>query len=80
MQSYYTWIALDLANERVREADRHRMAALASAGVPRRSFRHGAATALASISRATGAIASFLDDRSDDEALSSAGNGYAASH
>ena len=80
MQSYYTWIALDLAAERVREADRHRMAALASAGVPRRSFRHGAAVALASISRATSAIATFLDDRSDEDAPISAGNEYAASH
>jgi hypothetical protein len=29
MQSYYTFIALDLARERAAEADRHRLAALA---------------------------------------------------
>jgi hypothetical protein len=79
MQSYYTWIALDLAAERVREADRRRMAALASPRAPGRSLRHGAAVALGSISRATGAIASLLDDRSD-ETLPASTNGYAASN
>ena len=36
MQSYYTFIALDLARERVAEADRQRLAALARYPVPAR--------------------------------------------
>ena len=83
MQSYYTFIALDIAAERSREADRQRLAAEYNAayGSSRRSLRHGAAVVFGSFSRATASIASFLDDRSeDDEAASASASRYAASH
>jgi hypothetical protein len=57
MQSYYTFIALDLARERAAEADRHRLAALAQphaqqVGVVRRI-----------VARVAVAVARAADDR-----------------
>ena len=36
MQSYYAFLALDLANDRARDARDHRRAALVAAGAPER--------------------------------------------
>ena len=64
MHSYYTFIALDLAQDRVREAEQRRLLygdiePLESNG---RSFRRTAAAALAAVSRASGRIAQRLDE------------------
>lgn len=60
MHSYYTFIALDLANQRVREADRERLAAMFrkdQAG----STRRYAAIGLAAIGRLVAASVRRLD-------------------
>ena len=64
MQTYWTFIALDIANERAREADRHRLAAIARRARPGRdrSIRHVAAVAAAGVSRASAALVRRLDD------------------
>ena len=63
MQSYYTFIALDLAQERVREADRRRLLAQDDwAERPDRSVRHVVAAVMAALSRASGRIARRLDE------------------
>ena len=64
MNSYLTYLALDLANERAREADRYRLAALARSNRvagpgPARRF---AAHAFAWLSRSTAAVVRRLDD------------------
>jgi hypothetical protein len=66
VHSYYTFIALGLANDRVREAEQRRLlygdAQILEAN--ERSLRRSAAGALAAFSRATGRIARRLDDQS----------------
>jgi hypothetical protein len=64
MNTYWTFIALDLANERTREADRHRLAALARGAHPGRdrSVRHATALAVAALSRASAALVRRLDE------------------
>ena len=65
MQSYYTYIAMDLANQRVREAEQRRLLYLARETDPRpdRSIRHAAAVAVAAVSRLSGRLARRIDDR-----------------
>ncbi len=65
MHSYYALLALDLANERVRAAERERLAALARAGHRRQpSFvRRGLAHGTAAISRGAAAVTRRLDER-----------------
>jgi hypothetical protein len=64
MQSYYTFIALDIAQQRAREAAQHRLLEVARASDPEsdRSLRRSAAAALAAFSRASGRIARRLDE------------------
>jgi hypothetical protein len=63
MQSYYTFIALDLARERAQAADRHRLLVGDDwAERPQRSVRRAAAAAIAALSRASGRIARRLDE------------------
>ena len=63
MQSYYTFIALDLAKERSEEADRRRLLATdAWNSRTDRSIRRTAAAAIAAVSRASGRIARRLDE------------------
>jgi hypothetical protein len=64
MHSYWTFIALDIANERTREADRYRLAALARGAQPvrDRSVRHGVAVVAAAISRFSAAVVRRLDE------------------
>ena len=75
MQSYLTYIALDIANERVREADRHRLAALARSAAPARdrSLRHGIAVAAAAVSRLSAAVVRRLDECVADDLTDSFG-------
>lgn len=63
MTHLYTFIALDLAHERVREAQRARRAALAVRGIARQPniIRRGLASALALLSRWSAAAARRLD-------------------
>ena len=78
MHSYYTFIALDLANERVREADRERLAAMV---VENRegSTRRYVAIALAAVGRLVGAAVRRLDECvADDLAESLRPEGLAA--
>jgi hypothetical protein len=69
MLSHYSFLALDIANERTREADRHRLAALArsaagtSASMPRRAAARAAATA----SRGLASLTRRLDGCTADE-------------
>jgi hypothetical protein len=58
MQSYYTFIALDLARERVAEAQRYRLAALAHPADPNR-----VGLLRRSIARLAVAVARAADDR-----------------
>ena len=63
MHSYYTFIALDLARDRAREADQRRLLTIDNAtNGSDRSFRRSAASAFAAFSRASGRIARRLDD------------------
>ena len=64
MQYVYTFLALDLANERAREATDARRAAMAAAGLPERpSFaRRTLAYGLAAVSRGSAAAVRQLDD------------------
>ncbi len=64
MQYVYTFLALDLANERARQASDSRRAALAAAGQPERpSFaRRALAHGLAAVSRGSAAAVRQLDD------------------
>jgi hypothetical protein len=61
MHSYYTFIALDLANQRVREADRERLAAMV---VENRegSARRYVAIGLAAVGRLVAAAVRRLDE------------------
>ncbi len=61
---HYTFIALDLANERAHEADRHRLAAEARSGRPHRPSwpRRGLAHGFALLSRGSASVTRRLDD------------------
>ena len=64
MQSHWSLIALDIAAERSREADRHRLAAIArgyGASNPSRS-RQLAARAVAAVSRSSAWLTRRLDE------------------
>lgn len=69
MNHYYTYIALDLANERTREArDASQAARYREAQPPRRSLvRYGLATGMAAVSRGSAAVTRRLDDRIADD-------------
>ncbi len=74
MSSYFTYLALDIANERAREADRHRLAALAHGDLDRPDVaRRVAARALAWVSRTTAAIVRRLDECIADDLAESFG-------
>lgn len=60
MHSYYTFIALDIAAQRTREAARERLAATATADRDR-SARRAAALALAAVSRLVAGTVRRLD-------------------
>lgn len=64
MHSYWTFIALDIAADRAREADRSRLAALARASRPYQPspVRHGLALVAAGVSRISAAAVRRLDD------------------
>jgi hypothetical protein len=64
MGQFYTFLALDLANDRARQATDARRAALVSAGQPERpSFaRRALAQGLAVVSRGSAAAVRQLDD------------------
>jgi hypothetical protein len=69
MQSYYAFLALDLANDRARDAREHRRSALVAAGAPERpSFaRRALAHGLAAVSRWSAAAVRQLDDAVADD-------------
>jgi hypothetical protein len=75
MQSYLIYLALDIANERAREADRHRLAALARSAAPARarSLRHGVAVAAAAVSRFSAGVVRRLDECVADDLAESFG-------
>ena len=64
MQSYYTFIALDIANQRARELEQRHLIDLARASdsESHRSLRRSAASFVASLSRASGRFARRLDE------------------
>lgn len=81
MWTYQAYVALQIAEERVREADRYRLAALARAGRPPRShaIRRSISAALASLSSAAASAARRLDQRvADDQAERLGPDGLAA--
>jgi len=63
MLLYQAFVALEVAEQRRREADQDRLAALARAGRPQndRSFRRSIAVALASVSSAAASLVRRLD-------------------
>lgn len=63
MMLYQALVALELAEQRRREADQDRLAALARAGRPQndRSIRRSTAVALASVSSAAASLVRRLD-------------------
>jgi len=63
MLLYQAFVALELAEQRRREADQDRLAALARAGRPQtdRSIRRSTAVALATVSSAAAALVRRLD-------------------
>ena len=64
MFHYYTYLALDMANERAREAELLRKVAEARAGMPTRPgvVRRGLANSLALVTRGSAAAVRRLDD------------------
>jgi hypothetical protein len=64
VQSYYTFIALDIANQRARELEHRHLIDIALASDPEshRSIRRSAASLAAIISRASGRFARRLDE------------------
>lgn len=81
MWTYQAYVALQLAQQRVREADNERLAALARAGRPasRRSIRRSAAVVLASISSVAASAVRRLDECVADDLAERLGqNGLAA--
>jgi hypothetical protein len=80
MHSYYTFIALDLAAERSREADNQRLAAIARSGRDG-STRRTVAVGLAALGRLVAATVRRLDECvADDLAESIRSEGLAPSH
>ena len=69
MQSYYTFLALELAKRRVEEADRQHLADLAHAARPARPSlaRRGLSVGARLGSRAVAAIAGKIDSYRTDE-------------
>lgn len=69
MNHIYTLVALDIARDRVREAEMSRRAALARAGQEQRSglVRRGLASGFALVSRGSAATVRRLDDRTADD-------------
>ena len=69
MLLYEAFVALELAEERRREADQDRLAAIARAGRPKkeRSIRRSSAVVLASISSAAASAVRKLDQRVADD-------------
>ena len=69
MLLYEAFVALELAEQRRREADQDRLAALARAGRTKndRSIRRSTAVAVASISAATASLVRRLDTRVADD-------------
>jgi hypothetical protein len=69
MNHLYTIVALDIARDRTREADRDRRARLATMDGPRRAglVRSGLASAFATISRGSAGAARRLDSRVGDD-------------
>jgi plasmid stabilization system protein ParE len=69
MFHYYTYLALDLVNERAREAELLRRAAAARAGQPAHPgvVRRGLANSLALVSRGSAAAVRRLDERRADD-------------
>jgi hypothetical protein len=83
MLLYQAFVALELAEERRREADQDRLAALARAGRPQteRSIRRSTAVALASISSAAASLVRRLDQCVADDLAERLGpDRVAASH
>jgi hypothetical protein len=65
MNHLYTFLALDLARDRAREAAEARRADAVTAGQERpNALRRGLATSLAAVSRTTASAARRLDDGS----------------
>jgi len=69
MLLYQAFVALEVAEQRRREADQDRLAALARAGRTRsdRSIRRSTAVAFASVSSAAAALVRRLDDHVADD-------------
>ena len=69
MLSHWSIFALDIANERAREADRHRLAALAqaSSGSSPSAIRRFAARMVATVSRAFASLTRRLDECAADD-------------
>jgi hypothetical protein len=83
MWTYQAYVALQVAQERTREADQHRLAALARAGRPAstRSIRRSTAVALASISSAAASAVRRLDECVANDLAERLGpDGLAAEH
>lgn len=83
MWTYQAYVALQLAQDRVREADNQRLANLARAGRPAssRSIRRSIARGLASISSVAASATRRLDECvADDLAERLGSNGLAAGH
>jgi hypothetical protein len=75
MNSYLVYLALDIANERTREADRYRLAALGRGdhAVPGLARRLAART-LAWVSRSSAAVVRRLDECIADDLVESFGS------
>ena len=73
MQSFYTFLALDIARERAAEAAAHRRADEAGRSAPARPSiaRRGLAHGLAAVSRSSAAVARRLDDCVADDLVRS---------
>ena len=83
MLLYQAFVALELAEQRRREADQDRLAALARAGRPQndRSNRRSIAVALASVSSAAASLVRRLDQCVADDLAERLGpDRVAASH
>jgi hypothetical protein len=67
VQSYYTFIALDIANQRSREIEQRHLLDIARASDPEsgRSIRRSAASLVARVSRASGRLARRLDENAN---------------
>lgn len=77
---YQAFVALELAEQRRREADQDRLAALARAGRPQndRSIRRSIAVVLASVSSAAASLVGRLDQCVADDLAQRLGRGRVA--